>query len=139
MSADCSCGSNVKFDGLSKSYQRILWIVIAINAVMFVIEISAGFSAQSQALKADALDFLGDTATYSISLLVIGRSLAMRSNAALVKGFSLAAFGLWVAGATLYRAWAGVLPDAPVMLANSPSSMTRSTPSRARTSLTPIW
>lgn len=115
MSAGCSCGSDVKFDGVSDAYKRVLWIVIAINAVMFAVEISAGLAAHSQALKADALDFLGDTATYSISLLVIGRSLQMRSKAALVKGISLAAFGLWVAGATLYRAWAGVLPDAPMM------------------------
>ena len=115
MSGGCSCGSNVKFDGVSESYKRVLWVVIAINAVMFLIEISAGLAARSQALKADALDFLGDTATYSISLLVIGKSIQVRTNAALVKGVSLANFGLWVAGATLYRAWVGVLPEAPVM------------------------
>ncbi len=115
MSGSCGCGSNVKFDGISESYKRILWIIIAINAVMFVVEIIAGLAAQSQALKADALDFLGDTVTYTISLLVIGRSLQARTNAALVKGFSLAAFGLWVAGSTLYRVYMGVLPEAPVM------------------------
>ncbi|PLX35206.1 MAG: cation transporter, partial [Hyphomicrobiales bacterium] len=96
-------------------YRRALWLVIAINAVMFMVEIAAGLAAQSQALKADALDFLGDTATYTISLLVIGRSLQLRSRAALIKGLSLAAFGLWVAAATLYRVWTGAVPDAPVM------------------------
>ncbi len=115
LSAGCSCGSDVKFDGVSESYKRILWIVIVINAVMFLVEISGGLAARSQSLKADALDFLGDTATYSISLLVIGSSLQVRTNAALIKGVSLAVFGLWVAGATLYRAWIGVLPEAPVM------------------------
>lgn len=115
LSGGCSCGSNVKFDGVSEGYKRVLWIVIAINAVMFLIEISAGLAARSQALKADALDFLGDTATYSISLLVIGKSIQVRTNAALIKGVSLAIFGLWVAGATLYRAWVGVLPEAPMM------------------------
>lgn len=115
--AGCSCGSEVKFDGLSQAYKRVLWVVIAINAVMFLVEISAGLAARSQALKADALDFLGDTTTYAISLMVIGRSVQVRTNAALFKGISLAAFGLLVAGATLYRVWLGVLPEAPVMSA----------------------
>jgi len=115
MSAGCSCDQQIKFDGMSAAYRRALWLVIAINAVMFMVEIAAGLAAQSQALKADALDFLGDTATYTISLLVIGRSLQLRSRAALIKGLSLAAFGLWVAAATLYRVWTGAVPDAPVM------------------------
>ncbi len=36
------CGSNVKFDGLSADYRRRLWIVIAINAAMFFMEMTAG-------------------------------------------------------------------------------------------------
>ena len=49
------------FDGLDPRYKRVFWTVIAINAVMFVVEIAAGHLAGSQALQADALDFLGDT------------------------------------------------------------------------------
>jgi Co/Zn/Cd efflux system component len=67
------CPSDQKFDGSSVAYTRALWAVIFINLVMFVVEISAGFASGSQSLKADALDFAGDTMTYSISLLVIGR------------------------------------------------------------------
>ena len=71
--------------------------------------------AGSQALKADALDFLGDTATYSISLFVIGMPLVWRARAALVKGLSLGAMGLWVLGATAYHVLVLGIPRAEVM------------------------
>jgi len=76
--ADSCCGANVRFDGLDPRYKRVLWVVIAINAAMFVVEIAAGHIAGSQALQADALDFLGDTLTYGLSLAVIGRSVQTR-------------------------------------------------------------
>jgi len=113
--AGCGCSGNAKFDGLSKAYRRALWAVIAINAVMFVVEMTAGVAAQSKALQADALDFLGDTATYGISLAVIGMSLRVRSLAALVKGVSLSLMGLWVLGSTVYRVFVLGVPQAEVM------------------------
>ncbi|NNG04009.1 MAG: cation transporter, partial [Inquilinus sp.] len=67
------------------------------------------------ALKADSLDFLGDTATYAISLAVIGMPLRRRALAALFKGLSLGAMGLWVAGATLYQTFVLGVPAAGVM------------------------
>ena len=89
--------------------------MIAINGAMFLIEMAAGALAGSQALQADALDFFGDTLTYGISLAVIGRSLAVRSAAALVKGASLMLMGLWVFGATAYQLMVLGLPRAEVM------------------------
>ncbi len=90
-------------------------MVIAINAVMFAVEMAAGQMAGSQALKADALDFFADAATYGISLAVIGASLRTRSTAALVKGYSLLVMGLWVFGSTIYRVFVTGVPEAPVM------------------------
>ena len=103
------------FDGMSPDYQRRLWIVIAINAVMFVVEMVMGHLAGSRALQADALDFLGDTLTYGISLAVIGASLRIRATAALAKGFSLLAMGLWVFGSTVYSIFILGTPQAGVM------------------------
>jgi Co/Zn/Cd efflux system component len=103
------------FEGLSDDYKRRLWAVIAINAAMFAVEMTAGQMAQSQALKADALDFFGDALTYGISLAVIGASLKVRSAAALAKGFSLLAMGLWVFGSTLYQLLVLGVPQAQVM------------------------
>lgn len=109
------CGSNVKFEGLSADYRRRLWIVIAINAAMFVVEMVAGVLSRSQALQADALDFLGDTLTYGISLAVIGASLRVRATAALFKGASLTLMGLWVFGSTAYHVLILGVPRAEVM------------------------
>ena len=113
--ASCGCENDVRFDGLSPAYRRALWAVIAINGAMFLVEMAAGMLAGSQALKADALDFLGDTATYSISLFVIGMPLVWRARAALVKGLSLGAMGLWVLGTTAYHVLVLGVPQAEVM------------------------
>ena len=90
------CGDEVTFEGLSAGYRRALWAVIAINGAMFLAEMGAGIFAGSQALKADALDFLGDTVTYALSLFVIGMPLVWRARVALLKGLSLGAMGLGV-------------------------------------------
>jgi len=114
MSASC-CGSGASFEGLSPDYKRRLWAVIAINAVMFAVEMVAGHLAGSRALQADALDFLGDTLTYGMSMAVIGASLRVRASAALIKGFSLLAVGLWVFGSTIYKVFVLGVPQAQVM------------------------
>src|SRR2546430_1488866 len=113
--ADSCCGANVRFDGIDPRYKRVLWTVIAINAVMFVVEISAGHIAGSQALQADALDFLADTVTYGLSLAVIGHSLQTRSYAAICKGLSLTAMGIWVLGSTAYHVLVLGVPRARIM------------------------
>ncbi len=108
MSADC-CGHNATFDGLSADYKRRLWLVVAINGLMFVVEMVAGALSGSQALQADALDFFGDTVTYGMSLAVIGSTLKVRATTALLKGISLLLMGLWVTGSTLWHVFvAGV-------------------------------
>ena len=114
MSADC-CDHGVTFEGLSTDYQRRLWIVIAINASMFLVEMAAGALAGSQALQADALDFLGDATTYAISLAVIGTSIQIRARAAILKAISLTAMALWVLGSTAYHVVVLGIPRAEVM------------------------
>lgn len=109
------CGHDAKFDGVSDDYKKRLWIVIAINAVMFGVEMVAGQLAGSQALQADALDFLGDSLTYGISLAVIGASINVRTSAALAKGISLLLMGAWVFGSTLYRVFYIGVPEAEIM------------------------
>ena len=109
------CGHDAKFDGVSADYKRRLWTVIALNAVMFAVEMTAGHMAKSQALQADALDFLGDALTYGISLAVIGASVRVRTTAALAKGISLLLMGLWVFGSTVYRVFYVGVPAAEIM------------------------
>ncbi|MEH6577102.1 MAG: cation transporter [Amphritea sp.] len=109
------CSSNKNFTGLTPTYKRILWLIIGINGVMFGVEMFAGIAAQSQALQADALDFLGDTLSYSISLWAIGQTIRVRSSAALLKGLSLTLMALWVMGSTVYRFFILNSPDAFTM------------------------
>jgi len=112
----CGCHGGVPvFDGVDPRYKRVLWTVIAINGAMFLTEIVAGRLAGSQALQADALDFLGDTVTYGLSLAVIGASLRIRATAALFKGLSLSLMGAWVLGSTLYQVLVLGLPRAEIM------------------------
>jgi Co/Zn/Cd efflux system component len=99
----------------SPSWRRALWIALAVNAGMFLAEIIAGVAAGSASLQADALDFLGDSANYAISLGVAGMALTWRARAALLKGGSLAVLGLWVVGSTAWHAYMGTLPSAEVM------------------------
>jgi Co/Zn/Cd efflux system component len=96
-------------------YKLMLWTVMGINGAMFLTEMTAGQLAGSQALKADALDFLGDTVTYGLSLAVIGASLRTRATAALFKGLSLSAMAVWVFGSTVYHTLILGLPSAEVM------------------------
>ncbi|WP_152102977.1 cation transporter [Bradyrhizobium sp. TM102] len=114
--AACGCSGGVPvFDGMDPTYKRVLWTVIAVNGSMFLIEMLAGQLAGSQALKADALDFLGDTVTYGLSLAVIGASLRRRATAALFKGLSLSVMALWVVGSTVYQTLILGTPKAEVM------------------------
>jgi Co/Zn/Cd efflux system component len=99
----------------SQTYRRVLWVVLGINAVMFLAEIGAGLAAGSASLQADALDFLGDAANYAISLLVVGMALRHRASAAFAKGVTMGAFGLWVIGMVIWHVVHGTLPSAFAM------------------------
>jgi Co/Zn/Cd efflux system component len=109
---ETSCASNAKQALDSPRWRRALWIALTVNAGFFAAEIVAGAAAGSQA---DALDFLGDTANYAISLGVVGMAVVWRSRAALLKGWTLIALALWVLGSTAWHAWFGTLPRAEVM------------------------
>ncbi len=109
------CCEVKQFTGLSKAYKRALVTVILINAVMFVVELAAGKASGSQALLADALDFAADSATYALSLAVIGMSVTARARASLVKGASLAIIALFILATTLIRFFNGAAPEASTM------------------------
>lgn len=114
MSGHC-CDTQPLAKQMSPAYRRVLWLVLLINAGMFVLEISSGLHAGSVALLADSLDFLGDTGNYAISLFVLSMSLHWRARAAQFKAVSMALFGVWVLAATAWHAWQGGVPLAATM------------------------
>jgi Co/Zn/Cd efflux system component len=97
------------------TYRRVLWAALAINAIMFGVEGAAGILSGSVALKADALDFLGDAANYGISLYAVGQAVHWRSRAALAKAAGMGLIGLWVLGEALYRVFIAGVPSAFTM------------------------
>jgi len=115
MSAHCCDHDPAPFQGAAPRYRRILWIVIALNALMFGVEAVAGALAGSMALQADAMDFAADAATYGLTLYMIGKPDRWRATAALIKAASLALMGTYVLGATLYRVFVTGMPEPLVM------------------------
>lgn len=113
------CGCDQTADTLSRqrdgARRRVLWIVLAINLVLFLGEFGAGWWADSSALQADSLDSLGDALVYALSLAVIGGSLRQRSKAVFLKGGVQALFGVLVLVEVVRRAWLGGEPLAPIM------------------------
>jgi cation diffusion facilitator family transporter len=100
---------------LRVSHARVLWIVLGINALMFVVEGVAGVMAHSTALLADALDMLGDALVYGFSLFVVARSLRWQARAAMAKGAFMLVFGLGVLVEAGYKALHPIMPVVGVM------------------------
>lgn len=116
MSAHCCCPPPSPDAGARvPAYRRILWVALAINLTMFGVEILSGLGAQSVSLLADSLDFLGDAANYGVSLFVLGMALRWRARASLLKGATMAAFGIGIIFVTGRHAFSNTMPDVPVM------------------------
>lgn len=95
----------------SARYRRVLWAALFINAAIFGVELAGGLSAGSVSLLADAVDFFGDAVNYGVSLLVLGMALQWRARAALLKGLTMGAFGVFVLGRATWSAITGVVPE----------------------------
>lgn len=100
---------------ITPAYKRALWIVVILNAGYGLAEMVGGFLADSQALKADALDFLGDGSITFLGLLAIGWSLKWRARSALTQGIFLGAMGIAVLANTAYRVLVVHTPSAELM------------------------
>lgn len=100
---------------ITPAYHRALWIVVGLNVGYGLVEMVGGFVSGSQALKADALDFLGDGLISFLGLLAIGWSLAWRARSALFQGLFLAALGVGVLATTGYRVLVLNQPEAGLM------------------------
>ena len=97
------------------SYRRVLWIALVANVAMFGVELAASIFSGSSALAADALDFLGDSANYALSLGALAVGGAWISRVALLKGVAMSTYGIAVLAYAGWRAWLGVAPEAITM------------------------
>ncbi|MDP2695023.1 MAG: cation transporter [Gallionella sp.] len=103
MMADCCNDKSCEIEALRARQSSTLKIVLAINAVMFLVELTAGLISGSVSLVADSLDMLGDALVYGFSLYVVARSERLKAIAALFKGGLMAMLGLFVLGQAVYR------------------------------------
>lgn len=116
MSDDCcssACSSETALN--NRGWRTALWIALVINAAFFAGEMIAGAAANSRALMADALDFLGDAANYAISLTVAGMALTIRAKAAMFKGVTLLLLGGGILIGSIYAALTSTSPEPQTM------------------------
>ena len=92
-------------------YRKVLWVALAVNAAMFVVEIAASAVSGSAALAADAVDFAGDAGNYALSIAALAAGGLWVSRAALAKGLAMAAYGIGVLVFAGWRLWLGVPPE----------------------------
>jgi Co/Zn/Cd efflux system component len=109
--SSCDSGKPV----VDQRYRRILIIALVINLAMFIVELAGGLSVHSVSLLADAIDFLGDAGNYALSLFVLGSAPVWRSRTALVKGLTMAAYGIFVLGRAAWSLSVGILPEPATM------------------------
>lgn len=110
MACQSCCSSNQPIHQ-SPKYKKALWIVLILNLSMFFVEIVMGIKSGSTSLLSDSLDFLGDSANYLISLIVLPMALSYRAKASMVKGLTMGVFGLFILITTIYRAFYGEVPS----------------------------
>lgn len=108
--ADC-CAT----DAEDRQQRRLLWVVLGLNATMFIVEFAAGWLAHSSGLLADSLDMLADALVYSLSLYAVGKAVTKKARAALMNGSLQLVLGLWVLMDVAWRIWTGSTPNAGLM------------------------
>ena len=109
--SDC-CGGEAK----NQRERKLLWVVLVLNATMFIVEFTAGWLADSSGLLADSLDMLADTAVYTLSLYAVGRSLKHKARSALLNGSLQMALGGLVLLDLARRIWFGSSPEAETIV-----------------------
>ncbi|MDR3390873.1 MAG: cation transporter [Sulfuriferula sp.] len=109
--ANCCNNKACEIETLRNRQSAILKIVLAINAIMFLVELAAGLMSGSLSLLADSLDMLGDALVYGFSIYVVARGARMKAMAALFKGSIMAAFAIFVLAQAVYKI---LTPQVPV-------------------------
>ncbi|QIB66182.1 cation diffusion facilitator family transporter [Kineobactrum salinum] len=106
----CSC-TPPQSQAPAPGFRKALWISLWVNLAMFLVEGIASLQSGSVSLLADAIDFFGDSANYLLSLYVLSMGMLWRGRAAMVKGITMAVFGIVVLGRAIWVAQSGITPE----------------------------
>lgn len=115
MADDCECTGDTKRAQDDPGYRRALWLVVALNLGFGVLEVGGGLVADSQALLADSLDFLGDGTITLVGLLALSWAATARAKVAYAQGVFLLTLGIGVVGVAIWRAMTATAPEAELM------------------------
>lgn len=93
-----------------------LLILLILNGAMFLIEVIAGWKAESMGLIADGLDMGADAAVYLLALLALGATATSKLRAARFAGWVQLALALTVIVEVGRRFMFGSDPEPPLMI-----------------------
>lgn len=110
--SDCGCGAE-QAESLER---KTLIVLLAINALMFVAELTLGWFAQSTGLIADSLDMLADATVYGLSLYAVGKGVVKQAGAARVSGYLQILLGVGVLFEVLRRLLLGSEPQSTLIM-----------------------
>ena len=97
MSASCCGPKNINIKEVNKNFKTVLWVALILNFAMFLLENLQGLSSHSLSLRADAIDFLGDSANYFVTLFVLSSTIKTKATVSLTKAiFMFAKIDIWV-------------------------------------------
>lgn len=116
--ADCCASKGNDLERLARQAEqrRVLVVVLALNAAMFLVEFTAGLIAGSAALMADSADMFGDASVYALSLYALDRSDRWKAGAAMAKGLFILGLGLAVLIEIGVKLQTGIPPRSTLML-----------------------
>ena len=115
MAEHCCQHKAKELEKLQKRQSKVLWIILIINAVMFVVEFSGGIKAASLSLTGDSLDMLGDALVYGCSLYVIQKGKKAQARSAILKGGIMFLTAIAVFARATYQLFAQTVPTAQLM------------------------
>lgn len=111
----CNNVTKVEINHTNQSFKKILWIALILNFTMFFVEVTFGVMSHSLSLKADAIDFLGDSANYFITLFVLNSAIQTRAKVSLLKATFMFCFGLWILTEAVMRFISPEIPNSFTM------------------------
>jgi Co/Zn/Cd efflux system component len=115
MSASCCGPKNINVKEVNKSFKTVLWIALILNFAMFLLENFQGLLSHSLSLRADAIDFLGDSANYFVTLFVLSAAIRTRATVSLTKALFMFGFGVWVLIEAFIRFNSDTIPNSFTM------------------------
>ena len=110
--SNCDCDIKIK----NKEQSRVLIVLLAINLIMFLIEITLGIISESTALIADSLDMLADASVYGIGLYAVGKSVFVKIKVAYISGVVQILLGIIVFFDIVRRTILGSEPESLLMI-----------------------